>query len=127
MAGEVDPQSDVSLMGGRARTLHLKTLRKQWQIITLQVVSTIALVWMYLEVVSTYVVNSIDHTMLFASLEDLVGEIPIGDWLIVQAEPDLLASMFQSFWVLAWVVLWPSWRSNLPASNNASSLDSSSP
>ena len=82
MAGEVDPQSDVSLMGGRARTLHLKTLRKQWQIITLQIISTIALVWMYLEVVSTYVVNSIDHTMLFESLESLVGEVPLGDWLI---------------------------------------------
>ena len=81
MAGEVDPQSDVSLMGGRARTLHLKTLRKQWQIITLQVVSTIALVWMYLEVVSTYVVNSIDHTMVFETLESLVGEVPIGDWI----------------------------------------------
>ena len=82
MAGEVDPQSDVSLLGGRARTLHLKALRKQWQIITLQIISTIALVWMYLEVVSTYVVNSIDHTMLFDSLESLVGEVPIGDWLI---------------------------------------------
>ena len=81
MAGEVDPQSDVSLMGGRARTLHLKTLRKQWQIITLQVVATIALVWMYLEVVSTYVVNSIDHTRLFDTLESGMGEIPIGDWL----------------------------------------------
>ena len=82
MAGEVDPQSDVSLMGGRARTLHLKTLRKQWQIITLQIVSTIALVWMYLEVVSTYVVNSIDHTMLFESIESEFGELPIGDWII---------------------------------------------
>ena len=82
MAGEVDPQSDVSLMGGRARTLHLKTLRKQWQIITLQIVSTVALVWMYLEVVSTYVVNSIDHTMLFESLERRFGDLPIGDWII---------------------------------------------
>ena len=82
MAGEVDPQSDVSLMGGRARTLHLKTLRKQWQIITLQIVSTVALVWMYLEVVSTYVVNSIDHTMLFESLEREFGDLPIGDWII---------------------------------------------
>ena len=81
MAGEVDPQSDVSLLGGRPRTLHLKMLRKQWQIITLQVVATIALVWMYLEVVSTYVVNSIDHTMLFETLESLVGEVPIGDWI----------------------------------------------
>ena len=81
MAGEVDPQSDVSLLGGRPRTLHLKMLRKQWQIITLQVVATIALVWMYLEVVSTYVVNSIDHTMVFETLESLVGEVPIGDWI----------------------------------------------
>jgi hypothetical protein len=81
VAGEVDPQSDVSLLGGRLRTLHLKMLRKQWQIITLQVVATIALVWMYLEVVSTYVVNSIDHTMVFETLESLVGEVPIGDWI----------------------------------------------
>jgi len=81
VAGEVDPQSDVSLLGGRPRTLHLKMLRKQWQIITLQVVATIALVWMYLEVVSTYVVNSIDHTMVFETLESLVGEVPIGDWI----------------------------------------------
>ena len=81
MADEVDPQSDVSLLGGRPRTLHLKMLRKQWQIITLQVVATIALVWMYLEVVSTYVVNSIDHTMVFETLESLVGEVPIGDWI----------------------------------------------
>ena len=82
MAGEVDPQSDVSLLGGRPRTLHLKMLRKQWQIITLQVIATIALVWMYLEVVSTYVVNSIDHTMVFDTLESLVGgEVPIGDWI----------------------------------------------
>ena len=81
MSGEVDPQSDVSLLGGRPRTLHLKMLRKQWQIITLQVVATIALVWMYLEVVSTYVVNSIDHTMVFETLESLVGEVPIGDWI----------------------------------------------
>ena len=56
-------------------------LRKQWQIITLQVIATIALVWMYLEVVSTYVVNSIDHTMVFETLESLVGEVPIGDWI----------------------------------------------
>ncbi len=82
MAGEVDPQSDVSLLGGRPRTLHLKMLRKQWQIITLQVVATIALVWMYLEVVSTYVVNSIDHTMVFETLESLMSEeVPIGDWI----------------------------------------------
>ena len=70
MADEVGLQSDVTISGNaRARTLHLKTLRKQWQIIALQIVATVALIGMYLEVVSTYVVGSIDHTMLFDSIE----------------------------------------------------------
>ena len=63
MAGEVTPQ------GEGARSLHLRQLRVQWQIVTLQVLATLALVWMYLEVVSTYVVGSIDHTQLFDTLE----------------------------------------------------------
>jgi len=76
MAGEVEPQAEG------ARTLHLRSLRKQWQIVTLQVVATIALVWMYMEVVSTYVVGSIDHTQLFATLEAGLGsDLPLGDWL----------------------------------------------
>ena len=75
MAGEVELQSDVTISGNtKARTLHLKTLRKQWQIIALQVVATMALVGMYLEVVSTYVVGSIDHTILFDSIELLIGD-----------------------------------------------------
>ena len=37
---------------------------------------------MYLEVVSTYVVGSIDHTQLFGTLESGLGtELPLGDWL----------------------------------------------
>ena len=45
MAGEVGLQSDVYLDGAaKPRTLHLKTLRRQWQIIALQVVATIALI-----------------------------------------------------------------------------------
>jgi hypothetical protein len=76
MAGEVAPQAEG------ARTLHLRSLRKQWQIVTLQVLATIALVWMYMEVVSTYVVGSIDHTQLFATLEAGLGsDLPLGDWL----------------------------------------------
>ncbi|MAY12737.1 MAG: hypothetical protein CMB21_02900 [Euryarchaeota archaeon] len=76
MAGEVSPQAEG------LRTLHLRQLRKQWQIITLQVMATIALVWMYLEVVATYVVGSIDHTQLFELLETSLGtELPLGDWL----------------------------------------------
>ena len=77
MAGEVSPQAEGN------RSLHLRQLRKQWQIVTLQVMATIALVWMYLEVVSTYVVGSIDHTQLFALLEASLGgsELPLADWL----------------------------------------------
>ncbi len=76
MAGEVTPQ------GEGARSLHLRQLRVQWQIVTLQVLATLALVWMYLEVVSTYVVGSIDHTQLFETLETGLGtELPLGDWL----------------------------------------------
>ena len=76
MAGEVAPQEEG------ARSLHLRNLRKQWQIVTLQVLATLALVWMYLEVVSTYVVGSIDHTLLFDTLEQTIGtELPLGDWL----------------------------------------------
>ena len=66
MADDVGLQGDVTISGEvRPRTLHLKMLRKQWQIITLQIIGTVALIGMYLEVVSTYVVGSIDHTMLF--------------------------------------------------------------
>ncbi|MDE0557003.1 MAG: hypothetical protein OSB30_00850 [Candidatus Poseidoniaceae archaeon] len=83
MASEVDVQSDVTMTDGiGARTLHLKLLRKQWQILTLQILATVALIAMYLEVVSTYVVGSIDHTMLFDSIELLIGDqLPLGDWL----------------------------------------------
>ena len=76
MAGEVTPQ------GEGARSLHLRQLRMQWQIVTLQVLATLALVWMYLEVVSTYGVGSIDHTPLFEPLETGLGtELPLADWL----------------------------------------------
>jgi len=83
MADEVALQGDVTINGEvYPRTLHLKMLRKQWQIITLQVIATVALIGMYLEVVSTYVVGSIDHTMLFDTIEVLIGDqLPIGDWL----------------------------------------------
>ena len=106
MAGVVDPQSVGSLLGGRPRTLHLKMLRKQWQIITLQVIATIALVWMYLEVVSTYVVNSIDHTMVFDTLESLVGEVPIGDWITGEGRQGLARFYVPIFSASSLVVQW---------------------
>ena len=73
MAEDVGLQGDVTVTGEISpRTLHLKLLRKQWQIISLQVIATMALVGMYLEVVSNYVVGSIDHTMLFDTIELLI-------------------------------------------------------
>ncbi len=83
MAGEVGLQSDVYLDGAaKPRTLHLKNLRRQWQILALQIIATVALIGMYLEVVSTYVVGSIDHTILFDSIELLISDqLPLGDWL----------------------------------------------
>ena len=83
MAGEVGLQSDVYLEGSaKPRTLHLKNLRRQWQILALQIVATVALIAMYLEVVSTYVVGSIDHTILFDTIELLISDqLPLGDWL----------------------------------------------
>jgi len=76
MAGEVEPQAEG------LRTLHLPNLRKQWQVLTLQIIATIAVIWMYLEVVSTYVVGYIDHTQVFQEMELLLGdELPLGDWL----------------------------------------------
>ena len=83
MADDVSIQADVTVTGEISpRTLQLKMLRTQWQNISLQVIATIALIGMYLEVVSTYVVGSIDHTMLFDTIEILIGDqLPIGDWL----------------------------------------------
>ena len=37
-------------------------------------IATVALIGMYLEVVSTYVVGSIDHTILFDSIELLISD-----------------------------------------------------
>ena len=83
MAGDVELQSDVLLGDARKpRTLHIAQLRKQWQVLTLQIVATVALISMYLEVVSTYVVGSIDHTILFDTIEIIIGDqLPLGDWV----------------------------------------------
>ncbi|MBL6731876.1 MAG: hypothetical protein ISP82_02870 [Candidatus Poseidoniaceae archaeon] len=91
MAEDVQVQSDVTITGSaKARTLHLKTLRKQWQIITLQIIATAALIGMYLEVVSTYVVGTIDHTILFSSIESLIGsDLPLGKWFTGQGRTGL--------------------------------------
>lgn len=79
---------DVAVQAEGARSLHLRVLRRQWQIVALQVIATISLVWMYLEVFQTYVLNSIDHTMLLSIFNDFLntesgGEhsVPLGEWM----------------------------------------------
>ena len=57
MADDVQPQQEGM------KTLHLRLLRIQWQVVTLQLISTIALLWMYLKMVDLYIVDSIDHAM----------------------------------------------------------------
>ena len=120
MADDVNIQADVTVTGEISpRTLHLKMLRKQWQIISLQVIATIALIGMYLEVVSTYVVGSIDHTMLFDTIEILIGDqLPIGDWLTGEVEMECLDSTCPSFSAFYWVEVWLCWHSKPQSCNN---------
>ena len=92
----------------------------------LQILATVALIGMYLEVVSTYVVNSIDQTILFDTIELLISDqLPLGDWLTGKDERVLGDS---SCWVLvwAWVASWRSSHSNLRRFNSASGWVSSS-
>ena len=61
MADDVQPQQEGM------KTLHLRLLRIQWQVVTLQLISTIALLWMYLKMVDLYIVDSIDQEFKKAS------------------------------------------------------------
>jgi len=79
---------DVTRQQISARTLHLRQLRKRWQILTLQVIATIALVWMYMEVISTYVIGYLDHTLVLSQLDEYLRTetqdnyaIPLADWM----------------------------------------------
>ena len=70
------------------RTLHLKQLRRRWQILTLQVVATVALVWMYMEVINTYVIGYLDHTLVLDQLDNYLRsetsdefDVPLADWM----------------------------------------------
>lgn len=79
---------DVTRQQESVRTLHLRQLRKRWQILTLQVIATIALVWMYMEVISTYVIGYIDHTLVLDQLDQYLRTetqdnyaIPLADWM----------------------------------------------
>ena len=73
MAGEVGLQSDVYLTGRLPQYASPQDAAPSVANHRLQVVATIALIGMYLEVVSTHVVGSIDHTILFDSIELLIS------------------------------------------------------
>ena len=79
MADDVQPQQEGM------RTLHLRLLRIQWQVITLQVISTIALLWMYLKMVDLYIVDSIDHALAIEFFDTQLRtanlEMPLPAWL----------------------------------------------
>ena len=45
---------DVALQGEGTRSLHLKELRIQWQVVALQTVATLALIWLYLQLGSNF-------------------------------------------------------------------------
>ena len=76
---------------------------------------------MYLEVVSTYVVGSIDHTQLFDTIEKGIGtELPLADWL-TGSSSDGLARFYVPMG-LGWVSVaqWLSWHSRPLNSNRGS-------
>nr|AIE99360.1 hypothetical protein [uncultured marine group II/III euryarchaeote KM3_109_G01] len=54
---------DVELQQEGARTLHLRQLRKQWQVLLLQVVASIALLWLLLQATSAFGSCAPDHTL----------------------------------------------------------------
>ena len=79
MADDVQPQQEGM------RTLHLRLLRIQWQVVTLQLISTIALLWMYLKMVDLYIVDSIDHSLAIQFFDTQLNsanlEMPLPAWL----------------------------------------------
>ena len=87
---------DVAIQGEGLETLHLKVLRRKWQILALQITATISLFAMYIVMTRTYgscdVVDSwcpaLDHTLTLTSLQQFLAlqpdplNLPIPDWLL---------------------------------------------
>ena len=98
---------EVELQQEGLRTLHLRNLRKRWQVIALQVIATISLLWMFILITRTYgacdaaVVASAnsrnalywcpayDHTLSLAWMQAILADamndptysLPVPDWL----------------------------------------------
>ena len=88
---------DVAIQGEGLETLHLKVLRRKWQILALQITATISLFSMYIMMTRTYgscdVVDStswcpaLDHTLTLSSLQQFLVlqpdplSLPIQKWM----------------------------------------------
>ena len=86
---------DVAIQGEGLETLHLKVLRRKWQILALQITATISLFAMYIVMTRTYgacdVVDSwcpaLDHTLTLNLLQEFLVlqpeplNLPIPDWM----------------------------------------------
>ena len=88
---------DVAIQGEGLETLHLKVLRRKWQILALQITATISLFSMYIMMTRTYgscdIVDStswcpaLDHTLTLSSLQQFLVlqpdplSLPIPNWM----------------------------------------------
>ncbi len=121
MAEDVQPQAE-----GLA-TLHLRMLRKEWRVVTLQVMATLALFWLFLSLTQVFGhchavyeagnrwCPALDHTLTLDAIEDYFAqeageefrELPLPDWMVGQGNdgdgrylmPMLLTMMIAGAWV----------------------------
>ena len=88
---------DVAIQGEGLETLHLKVLRRKWQILALQITATISLFSMYIMMTRTYGscdiiaptswCPALDHTLTLSALQQFLIlqpdplSLPIPDWM----------------------------------------------
>ena len=75
---------DVNLQGEGHTTLHLRSLRRKWQVLALQITATISLVWMYIMITRTYGLcdpidatwcPAVDHTLTLGFIDQYLVSI----------------------------------------------------
>ena len=87
---------DVAIQGEGVETLHLRVLRRKWQVLALQITATISLLWMYILMTRTYGLcdpidsmwcPALDHTLTLSVLEQFLQaqpeslSLPLPDWM----------------------------------------------
>ncbi|MEE2747520.1 MAG: hypothetical protein VX320_04065 [Candidatus Thermoplasmatota archaeon] len=115
---------DVAQQEEGLTTLHLRTLRKEWRIVGLQVVASLSLIWLFLILTRVfghchpdYVASgawcpALDHTLTLGQIEASLAqsgvfELPLPDWLTGQGNegdgrffvPILLTIAIAGAWV----------------------------